>query len=1384
MYCAYSTPVYHSNGYSVRTEGIVAGMRQAGVDIAVVARSGYPWDVATEAPKPERQRWVERRDGVEYVHLPEGNLGNDTPYDYVMIAADSYVREARLRRPSLLHAASNYINGLATLIAARRLGVPFVYEVRGLWEVTEASAKNGWEETNRYVAQAEMESFVSREADAVLAITQEVKDELVRRGVDAAKIALLPNGVNPGAIQPLPADAVHREALDLRDDVPVIGFAGSLVAYEGLDVLLEAACILRERGVGFQVAIAGNAGVYDELTAHVEERALEPNVRFLGRQPAEEMPRVLSCFDIVCCPRRSLPVTEMVSPLKPLEAFAASKPVVLSDVSPHRAIVGEHGERGLLAAPDDPVALADALQLLIEQPERRTAMGRAGRLWTVDDRNWRTLGESLRDVHHRVLAGRAELPGRPLSDLRIALIADEFTTETLQRSATIVPLDVERFEEQLRTEELDLVLLESAWNGNEGQWHRAVGYYSEEEDARIARVFEVCRELGVPTVFWNKEDPVHFQRFKDTAARCDHVFTTDANMIRPYLKTAREMDGGRAVTASSLPFYAQPAIHNPLPGALPTENSFAYAGTYYGERYPERSAQLSKLLRAAQKHGLAVYDRQLAVPDSPYRFPDEFQQDVRGALPYDEVIDSYKAHIASLNVNSVVDSPTMFSRRVVEIAACGGVVLSAWGRGVGETFDGIIPATDNQDYWAALFRAWSTDHEERLTEAWLQMRAVYRSHTVDTALTVLARTAGIAVAGLRLPSYGLELDPEDRGALEAVTTQSVVPHAVVLTGVDFDGDATRRLCEAEIPVIAAGEPRPIEIEWWGSAHAGASRTWAEDLLTATRYGGWDRLLSRPLMAGETGRPLALPLNRPAGSAVDDINGLVRSDLLATHDGNLEGAAAAGPVTGLVLLTPGPAILAPHLPAAAQSAPAGLGTVLVAGHDLKFARVWIEHLQEQGVTVLLDKWADHAHHDEERSRELLGRADTVFCEWGLGNAVWYSKNVRPGQRLIVRVHAQELRRPYLRRIDHAKVSAYVFVGELMRDASVRNHGLPREKTVVVPNYVLTDALDLPKAPGTEHVLGMVGMVPQTKRIDLAVELVERLLERDDRFRLRIKGKRPEDYPWMAGREQEMAYYRSAYKRIDRLNEKTGCEVVTFDGHGDDMPEWYRGIGTAVSLSDLESFHLTLPDGAASGAVPVSLAWPGADLIYPREWLVASLPEMTGRIADLVANPDLRASFTGCARAHTRAAFDRAVVFDRLDSVLAGRVLPDHDGEHCSFPLNVPQLTQLPTPAEQRASEVLAAQSSQLASMQQEIVRIQRKEQTLHTALKQRERQAKDKDDTRVKKIWWLESELRRQREVTDRLAAELDATRATLQNLQDSAMGRIQRSYWRMRQGLR
>lgn len=1208
LYCVHSTPVFNSNGYSTRTRGVANGFHRSGTDVRVVARAGYPWDTRADVAKPPPVRSVRELDDVQYVHLPGSGLGTVPMDRYLIEAADAFTREALLQRPSVIQAASNYRTALPALIAARRVGIPFVYEIRGFWEMSQAAAKPAWENSEQYRTIAQLETMLAQEADHVLAITSQVKDELTSRGIAADKVTVAPNAVDTDEFAPLPKDLTYAKSRKIRTDVPVIGFAGSMVSYEGLSTLIEASAALSEEGVEHQVVVAGSGSADEELRALRAELGAK-SVMFLGRRPIEEMPRLLSTFDIVPLPRLSLPVTEMVSPLKPLEAFSTMKAVLLSDVAPHRDLAGLSQNRARLFRAGDAASLAGALSELLTDADARRDLGRSARLWALDERTWTALADTMRTAHSAAVrshAAAASPDSIALEGITIGLIADEFTTKSISASVNTVAIDREHWLAQLEQDPVDLVLVESAWSGNNGQWHRGVGAYEDHEHQDIRDLLEYCRENGITTAFWNKEDPIHFARFEATAALCDHVFTTDGGIIGKYLATP----GSVARTASSMPFYAQPAIHNPLPTDRPYRHTVAYAGTYYGDRYKERSRDLYRMLEVAAGFGLTIYDRQAAFPESPYRFPPEFSRFSEGALPYDEVIDSYKSHLAHLNGNSVMNSPSMFSRRVVEIAACGGIALSGPGRGVEETFGGLIPASKDAKYWRALLHSWSTDPVARVREAWRQMRAVHRSHTVLSAMTLMLRTAGIPVHAPRFDEYSVVLTLSTEELIDTLLAQSYRPREVFVPG--GPSAKTLSLEAAGITVRDSSEAQRATTQWIGLVSAPLPRTWFEDLVLATRFGSWDRIDAELAGTDSVGQTLAAP-----GCTEGSTSGLVAADVSNSHP-TVDSALRARAAQGVTLLVAEPLKSALHELAGTTSSATehsyrALRTVLVAGHDLKFAGPLLDALEEAGHTVLIDQWESHTQHDEERSLELLAQADTVFCEWGLGNAVWYSKHVRAQQRLIVRVHSQELFRPYLSRVHHARVDRYLFVGELIRRAAVESHGVPEAKTQLVPNFVRTDALDLEKIDGASKTLGFVGIVPRAKRLDLAVDVLAKLLEDDPEYRLVIKGKRPEDYPWMAQRPDEMDWYNQQYARIAEINASTPG-AITFDPQGDDMPQWYRKIGIALSASDFESFHLTVADGAASGSLPASLAWAGSDFLYPREWLSATTDELAASVRD--------------------------------------------------------------------------------------------------------------------------------------------------------------------------
>ena len=296
---------------------------------------------------------------------------------------------------------------------------------------------------------------------------------------------------------------------------------------------------------------------------------------------------------------------------------------------------------------------------------------------------------------------------------------------------------------------------------------------------------------------------------------------------------------------------------------------------------------------------------------------------------------------------------------------------------------------------------------------------------------------------------------------------------------------------------------------------------------------------------------------------------------------------------------------------ALSFPEDKKKILIAGHDLKFAKFIMETIEARGdLELLVDQWQGHSKHDEEQSHRLLNQADTIFCEWGLGNAVWYSRHKKAGQKLVTRVHAQELKTRHLDQCLHDNIDHYIFVSPYYFELMIAEFSLQREKCKMIFNMVDTELLDKPKLPGAEFHLGMIGDVPQSKRLDRALDIFEKLYAKDKRYKLFVKGKRPEDYPWMHSKAKadEMAYYQRQYQRI---KDNGWQDNVIFEGFGP-IDEWLQKIGWILSVSDHESFHLAVAEGMASGAFPLVYQWPGVDTIYPHFAIKSSLDEAASTV----------------------------------------------------------------------------------------------------------------------------------------------------------------------------
>ena len=342
------------------------------------------------------------------------------------------------------------------------------------------------------------------------------------------------------------------------------------------------------------------------------------------------------------------------------------------------------------------------------------------------------------------LQARYLLPPRPRSvaQLRIAAILDTFSFASFAPDVDLVGLRPDTWRSALAADPPHLLLVESAWKGTEGAWEYQVGSYTYPGSVGLPRLRELvgfCRENDIPTVFWNKEDPVHFDKFAEAARLFDVVLTTDADRIPAY----RALDGLRAEVVDALPFAAQPRLHRPTHELADRDPRPVFAGTYYRNRHPERREQLEQLLDGARDLDLVIYDRTHGQDNPSVGFPARFHPHITGGVPYEEMVRIYRRHRVFLNTNSVVDSPTMFSRRVFELLACGTPVVSTPSRGVEAMFGDVVPIVRSREEATAQITRLLTDDRVWQHHSAAGLRAILAGHTTQHRLADIARRCGI-----------------------------------------------------------------------------------------------------------------------------------------------------------------------------------------------------------------------------------------------------------------------------------------------------------------------------------------------------------------------------------------------------------------------------------------------------------------------------------------------------------------------------------------------------------------------------------------------------------------------------------------------------------------
>lgn len=393
----HSIPLH--SGYTFRTLSILREQRLLGWETHHLTSSKHTLPSGAE----------ETVDGWHFYRTPASTGARLPGLAEVAIMKQTQARlleVAQKVRPHILHAHSPVLNAIPALRVGRQLGIPVVYEVRAFWEDAAVDHGTTTEGSLRYRLTRRLETHALRQAQHVFTICEGLRGDIAARGIPASKVTVIPNAVDIDAFdtggtpdQSLQADLGLQGAT-------VLGFIGSFYAYEGLDLLMDALPRLLARRPELRVLLVGGGPQDAALRAQAVALGVADKVIFTGRVPHTEVQRYYDLVDVLVYPRHSMRLTELVTPLKPLEAMAQGRLLVASDVGGHKELI-RHGETGWLFKAGSAQALSDTVDALLDRRECWPNLRRAGREFVERERSWSASVSRYRPVFERLAAGAA-----------------------------------------------------------------------------------------------------------------------------------------------------------------------------------------------------------------------------------------------------------------------------------------------------------------------------------------------------------------------------------------------------------------------------------------------------------------------------------------------------------------------------------------------------------------------------------------------------------------------------------------------------------------------------------------------------------------------------------------------------------------------------------------------------------------------------------------------------------------------------------------------------------------------------------------------------------------------------------------------------------------
>jgi glycosyltransferase involved in cell wall biosynthesis len=322
-------------------------------------------------------------------------------------------------------------------------------------------------------------------------------------------------------------------------------------------------------------------------------------------------------------------------------------------------------------------------------------------------------------------------------------------------------------------------------------------------------------------------------------------------------------------------------------------------------------------------------------------------------------------------------------------------------------------------------------------------------------------------------------------------------------------------------------------------------------------------------------------------------------------------------------------------------------LLIVGHDLKFLSPVIDHLIGKN-EFKIEKfcYAGHIIPNKKNLLKILPEFKIIFCEWGLENISFLSKNKRSGQKLLVRIHLQEFSTNFLKETNWENVDAMIFISQYQLDRFKLLFPEFAGKCSLIFNVIDCNSFDRKKDQDARFNLGLMGILPRRKAPHLGLEILHELKKFDSRYRLSIKSKRPEELDWLWKKPEEREYFDRFYSMIESLNLN---DSVVFEQHGDDVPDWFKKIGFILSPSEFEGSHQSVAEGMAAGSIPVIRNWDGSVPLYPAKYNFTDIKTAIDIILGFSNDADFQRE-SQAVKQYAQANFDLSVILPQYDQLI--------------------------------------------------------------------------------------------------------------------------------------